>query len=90
MRKPPMPPLPPAPKWPWPRQTYQPAGNEERDTLDRLWVLVEYGSEEPEEMLDKVHELLSAYRYGQTVARTRLTEGEKEVLARIKSKSSNG
>ena len=70
MRKPPM----------------RPAGNEERDTLDRLWVLVEYGSEEPEEMLDKVSEILSAYRYGQTVARTRLSEGEKEVLKNLKAK----
>lgn len=72
--------------WPWSKRTYQPAGNEERDTLDRLWVLVEYGSEEPEEMLDKVSELLSAYRFGQTVASTRLSEGEKEVLKKLKAK----
>lgn len=75
-----------APQWPWPKQRYQPDGNEERDTLDRLWVLVEYGSEEPEEMLDKVSEILSAYRYGQTVASTRLSEGEKEVLKNLKAK----
>lgn len=68
------------------RAQLPPAGSEAHDTLDRLWVLVEYGSEEPEEMLDKVHELLSAYRYGQTVARTRLSEGEKEVLARVKKR----
>lgn len=68
------------------RAPLRPAGNEARDTLDRLWVLVEYGSEEPEEMLDKVSEILSAYRYGQTVARTRLSEGEKEVLARVKKR----
>lgn len=72
--------------WPWPKRTYRPAGNEERDTLDRLWVLVEYGSEQPEEMLDKVSEILSAYRYGQTVARARLSEGEKEVIARVKKR----
>ena len=68
------------------RAQLTPAGDEERDTLDRLWVLVEYGSEEPEEMLDKVSEILSAYRYGQTVARSRLSEGEKEVLARVKKR----
>lgn len=68
------------------RAPLPPAGNEERDTLDRLWVLVEYGSEEPEEMLDKVSEILSAYRYGQTVASTRLSEGEKEVLKKLKAK----
>lgn len=75
-----------APKWPWSKQTYQPAGNEERDTLYRLWVLVEYGSEQPEEMLDKVSEILSAYRYGQTVARTWLSEGEKAALRSISKK----
>lgn len=68
------------------RAPLRPAGDDERDTLDRLWVLVEYGSEEPEEMLDKVSEILSAYRYGQTVARTRLSEGEKEVLASVKKR----
>lgn len=72
--------------WPWSKQTYRPAGSEERDTLDRLWVLVEYGSEEPEEMLDKVSEILSAYRYGQTVARTWLSEGEKAALKNLKAK----
>lgn len=72
--------------WPWPKQTHQPAGNEERDTLDRLWVLVEYGSEEPEEMLDKVSEILSAYRYGQTVARVWLSEGEKAAIRSISKK----
>lgn len=56
-----------------------------KDTLDRLWVLIEFDGRIPEEILDEVDQIIQAYRYGTTVASTKVSNSDKAVFDQLKS-----
>lgn len=55
-----------------------------RETLRRLYHLLEYGWIDADETLAEVEEIVSAWHYGDTYASVKATKVEKKIIRRLK------
>lgn len=59
---------------------------ESRKALDRIWSLIEYDGRVPEDILDEIDAVLSAHRYGQTVANPIATDADLRAIEKVRRK----
>lgn len=68
-----------APKRPEPKTATEKTEQElhrAKDTLDRIWSIVEFDGRVPEELIEEIDQVIRAYRYGEDVSMIYETRGK--------------